>query len=63
MDPMTVPGRPLVTGAGPTVRPGDEDAVLAVVFDAFSAPGSDGGEEVAIVPAAPGGATRRDPTA
>jgi len=35
-----------------TVRPaapGDEDAVLAVVFDAFSSPGRDGSEEVAIV--------------
>ena len=34
------------------VRPaaaGDEDAVLAVVFDAFSSPGRDGSEEVAIV--------------
>jgi predicted N-acetyltransferase YhbS len=27
----------------------DEDAVLAVVFDAFSSPGRDGAEEVAIV--------------
>ncbi len=29
--------------------PGDEDAVLAVVFDAFSSPGRDGSEEVEIV--------------
>jgi len=29
--------------------PGDEDAVLAVVFDAFSSPGRDGAEEVEIV--------------
>jgi putative acetyltransferase len=31
------------------VVPGDEDAVLTVVFDAFSSPGRDGAEEVAIV--------------
>jgi hypothetical protein len=29
--------------------PADEDAVLAVVFDAFSSPGRDGSEEVEIV--------------
>jgi len=29
--------------------PGDADAVLAVVFDAFSSPGRDGSEEVQIV--------------
>ncbi len=38
---MTVTVRP--------VAPGDEEAVLAVVFDAFSSPGRDGSEEVAIV--------------
>jgi putative acetyltransferase len=31
------------------LAPGDEDAVLAVVFAAFSSPGRDGGEEVDIV--------------
>jgi len=31
------------------VAPGDEEEVLAVVFDAFSSPGRDGSEEVAIV--------------
>jgi putative acetyltransferase len=29
--------------------PGDEEGVLAVVFDAFSSPGRDGSDEVAIV--------------
>ena len=40
---------PPVTARIRPFAPGDEDAVLAVVFDAFSSPGRDGGEEVAIV--------------
>ena len=40
---------PPVTARIRPFAPGDEDAVLAVVFDAFSSPGRDGGEEVGIV--------------